>query len=69
MPASEKKMKYITEYKAKNLKRIPLEVPLSKYDEIKETARSVNESVNGFIKKAIDSRIEAIRSGQERAED
>lgn len=56
-------------YAKQKLKRVPLDIRIAKYEEIKETAESVNESVNGFIKKAIDNRIEAIRSGQERAED
>lgn len=42
----------------KNLKRIPLDVQKDKYDEIKAAADSVKESVNGYIKKAIDERME-----------
>lgn len=51
-------------YKQKNYKRIPLDVQLSKYEEIKAAAEAVNESVNGFIKVAIDNRIEGIKESQ-----
>lgn len=46
--------KYHQDYVKKNLKRVPLEVPHDKYDQIKEHAVKHNESVNGFIKRAID---------------
>lgn len=48
---------YFTAYKKKNYKRIPLDVSLSKYDEIKAAAQDAGESVNGYIKKAIDIRL------------
>ena len=38
----------------KYYKRIPLDVKLEKYDEIKAHAEKNSESVNGFIKRAID---------------
>ena len=44
-------------YARKNLKRIPLDVQKEKYEQIKAAARN-GESVNGYIKKAIDERIE-----------
>lgn len=50
---------YFTAYKKKNYKRIPLDVPLAKYDEIKAAADAAEETVNGYIKKAIDQRIES----------
>lgn len=40
------------------LKRIPLDVPKEKYNEIKAAAETTGESVNGYIKKAIDERME-----------
>lgn len=46
-------------YKAKNIKRIPLDVQLSKYQEIAAAAAAAGETVNGYIKKAIDLRMEA----------
>ena len=49
--------KAILKYAKNNLKRIPLDVQLSKYEEIKAAAASRQETVNGFIKKAIDARL------------
>ena len=45
-------------YAKKNLKRIPLDVQKEKYEEIKAAAEASGESVNGYIKKAIDERME-----------
>ena len=45
-------------YAQKNLKRIPLDVQKEKYEQIKAAAVRNGESVNGYIKKAIDERIE-----------
>lgn len=52
------KTKYSIEYAKKNLKRIPLDVPKEKYEEIKAAADAAGEKVNGYIKKAIEQRIE-----------
>lgn len=57
--AKENKRKYNNEYNKKNYKRIPLNVQFSKYDEIAQAAENVGESVNGYIKKAIDTRLES----------
>lgn len=57
MANNEKKMQYDIEYKKKHLKRIPLDLTKEKYQEIKEAADKNSESVNGFIKKAIDGRL------------
>lgn len=51
------KTKYNLSYAKNNLKRIPLDVQKTKYEEIKAAADAVGESVNGFIKRAIDQRI------------
>lgn len=45
-------------YARKSLKRIPLDVQKEKYEEIKSAAKRSGESVNGYIKKAIDERME-----------
>ncbi|MCD7743988.1 MAG: hypothetical protein LUI13_01635 [Lachnospiraceae bacterium] len=58
MPLSEQRKDYLTEYKKAKLKRVPLDVSKEKYEEIKAAATSVGESVNGYIKTAIDQRIE-----------
>ena len=61
MPLSEKAIKnkkqYTLEYAKSHLKRIPLDVQVEKYDEIKKAAEKVGETVNGYIKKAIDNRL------------
>ena len=52
------KTKYHQEYVKRKLKRIPLEVSLEKYDQIKEHTEKTNQTVNGFIKCAIDEALE-----------
>ena len=63
MPLSENaiknKVQYNLKYAKDHLKRIPLDVSLPKYEEIKTAASKQGESVNGYIKKAIDRRIES----------
>lgn len=56
----QKKKQYTMEYAKQKYKRIPLDVTLEKYEEIKKASEKVGETVNGFIKKAIDTRIEKI---------
>lgn len=56
--ATNKKAQYDIEYKKKNLKRIPLDVPKAKYEQIKSYADSRGETVNGFIKRIIDETME-----------
>ena len=58
MDYPENKVKYNLEYAKKNLKRIPLDVQKEKYEEIKAAADLVGETVNGYIKKAIDERLQ-----------
>lgn len=55
----ENKKAYNKDYAKNNLKRIPLDVQKTKYDEIKAAADKVNETVNGYIKKSIDMRMES----------
>ncbi|MCF2680657.1 hypothetical protein JQM69_08115 [Faecalicatena contorta] len=45
-------------YAKAKLKRIPLDVQKEKYEEIKTAATAAGETVNGYIKKAIDERME-----------
>ncbi len=59
MSNSESKTKYNINYAKQNLKRIPLDVQKTKYNEIKAAAGAAGESVNGYIKKAIDLRMES----------
>lgn len=53
---SQKQARY--NYAKKSLKRIPLDVQKEKYEEIKSAADAAGESVNGYIKKAIDDRMQ-----------
>lgn len=57
MPLTEKQKQTRYKYAKENLKRIPLDVQKEKYEEIAEAAASKGESVNGYIKKAIDARL------------
>ncbi len=61
--AKENKRKYIHKYNKENYKRIPLDVTPMMYEEIKTHASSSGESVNGYIKKAIQDRIDKDKSG------
>ena len=57
MTLSEKRKESMLKYAKENLKRIPLDVPKKKYEEIKWHAQKRGETVNGFIKRAIDDTI------------
>ncbi len=58
MALSEQRKEYLYDYQKAKLKRIPLDVPKEKYEEIKAAATAAGEKVNGYIKKAVDMRIE-----------
>jgi hypothetical protein len=58
MPLTEAQKQSRYNYAKKNLKRIPLDVQKEKFEEIKATSERVGETVNGYIKKAIDERME-----------
>lgn len=64
MPPSEAQKRATAKYKEKALKRIPLDVQKEKYEEIKAAAETANETVNGYIKKAIDERIQRDKGKQ-----
>lgn len=53
-----KKKQYDMQYAKENLKRIPLDVPKATYEQIKAHAEAHSESVNGFIKRAINKTME-----------
>ena len=57
MPTKANKSKYDIQYAKTNLKRIPLDVRKEKYEEIKAAAEKAGETVNGYIKKAVDQRM------------
>lgn len=64
MGNSENKTKYNISYAKEKLKRIPLDVQKSKYESIKAHAEVRGESVNGFIKRAIDEAMERDNASQ-----
>lgn len=58
MPITEKRKESMYKYAKENLKRVPLDMQKSTYEEIKLHAEARSESVNGFIKRAISETIE-----------
>lgn len=54
---TESRKRASIKYAKENLKRIPLDVPKEKYEAIKAAADAAGESVNGYIKRAIDERM------------
>ena len=49
---------YLYQYQKRNLKRVPLDLTKEKYIEVQSASKAAGESVNGYIKKAIDERME-----------
>lgn len=64
MALSEQRKEYLYDYQKTKLKRIPLDVPKEKYEEIKAAATAAGEKVNSYIKKAVDMRIERDNSAE-----
>ena len=58
MALTEHRKESMYKYAKENLRRIPLDVQKEKYKEIKAAAEAAGEKVNGYIKKAIDERME-----------
>lgn len=52
------KTAYMREYNKKKIKRVPFNIPKEEYEVIKAYADSHEESVNGFIKRAIRETME-----------
>ena len=50
--------KAVLNYKKRAWKRIPLDVPIAEYDQIKSAADAVGEYVNEYIRKAIKTRMD-----------
>lgn len=63
MPLSDKRKESMYKYARENLKRIPLDVQKEQYDKIKAAAEAEGESVNGYIKRAVDERMERAATG------
>ncbi len=58
MSITEKRKESMYRYAKENLKRVPLDMQKSTYEEIKAHAEARSESVNGFIKRAISETME-----------
>ena len=58
MPASKANQKAVAKYMKANYDDIKVRVPKGERDIIKAHAEKAGESVNGYIKKAVDERIE-----------
>lgn len=58
MPISEKQKQSTYKYKAKNIKRVPLDMQKSDYENLAKIAENSGKSVNGYIKEAIAEKIE-----------
>lgn len=57
MPTSEAQIKATARYKAKAYKRIPLDVRIEEYEELKKYTDKTGESINGFIRRIIRENI------------
>ena len=60
MAVSDAQKKASMEYAKRNLKRIPLDVQKEKYEEIVTAAELTGKSINGFIKEAINEKLEKL---------
>ena len=63
MAYSKAKRDYNVQYIKDNIKRVPLDVQKDQYERIKSAADIAGESVNGYIKKAIEERMEREAAG------
>lgn len=64
MPITEKRKESMLKYAKENLKRVPLDLQKSTYEEIRIHAEARKESVNGFIKRAISETLERDKATQ-----
>ncbi len=58
MPLSEKKKASNARWDAENLKRLSLAVPCTLYDRMRKHTQMTKETMNGFIKRAIEQALE-----------
>lgn len=54
----ENKKKYVAQYKKENMKRVPLDMPIHEYEEMKAYVTARGETVNGFIKRLVREAME-----------
>ena len=64
MPVSKAQQKAVNKYMAANYDRINLTVPKGKKETIQAHAVAQGESVNGFINRAIDEKMERDAEGR-----
>lgn len=64
MPASKAQQRAVSKYMKENYDEIKLRVPKGQKDAIKAHADTMNESVNGFINRAIEKQMERDKSGE-----
>ena len=58
MAMTDERKEYLYKYQKQKLKRIPLDVTKEFYEEIALKANSCGMSVNGYIKQAINEKME-----------
>lgn len=58
MPVSKAQIKATTKYESANYDKILLRLPKGKREVIQTAAEKAGESLNGYIKKAVDERME-----------
>lgn len=54
----DERKEYLLNYAKSKLKRVPLDLKIADYEKLKQVAEQSNETVNGYIKKAIKLRME-----------
>lgn len=58
MALTEAQRKANDKYKAKNIKRVPLDMQITYYETLKAAAEQAGQTVNGYIKQAIAEKME-----------
>lgn len=58
MPISEKQKQCAYKYKIKNIKRVPLDMQKSQYENLVTVVTASGMSINGYIKQAIAEKME-----------
>ncbi|MDL2234350.1 hypothetical protein LJC63_12355 [Ruminococcaceae bacterium OttesenSCG-928-L11] len=61
-PLSEAQKKATAKYNAKTYDRLELKVPKGRKSELQDYAQAAGESLNQFVIKAVDERIERLES-------
>lgn len=64
MPITESQRKAAYDYKKKNIKRVPLDMQRTEYEKLFQEAAKAGLTVNGYIKEAINEKIERDKSKQ-----